>query len=143
MYKVKSRKDYYNNGQLEEKSNFKDGLLISRICWGENNKQEDCWFLSSETSCDSNETFELRERGNMEYDSEEGRMQLFCVYRTLANNTPFSGVVYETYANGELRYQMEYKKGKYTGLVSYYNDDGSLYCEIKYKMRGVTKITYY
>ena len=138
-------KFYNENGQLDEEVYFKDGLLTSKTCWDENGEKRDCWFSAYDTYCDGDETFELREPENMDYGNDDGRLELFCVYRKLFSNMTFSGMVYDVYPNGELKYKMKYEKGKLKGMVTFYNDDGSFYCQIKYKNnfgRNVTKVFY-
>ena len=136
--------EYYVDGEIKQKTLFTEGVLVSRLCWDNEGEKQDCWFLVSETACDGTKTFELRDRTGGDSKKEGQLIQSFCLKRKLpGQNMLLTGIVYDTYLNGELKYQMEYEDGKYIGQVLYYLEDGSLYCDIKHKSRGVTKINYH
>jgi hypothetical protein len=39
-------------------------------------------------------------------------LQEFCVYRQNNNGEPLTAIIYDEYSNGDLKYEIEYKKGK-------------------------------
>tara|TARA_B100001250_G_C19107459_1_gene489603 strand:+ start:36 stop:455 length:420 start_codon:yes stop_codon:yes gene_type:complete len=65
-------------------------------------------------------------------------IQSFCVYkRHKDTNEKVTGIVYEEYPNGNLKYEIFYKNGRVKGWGNYYNSDGSLYCQYKYKSQWI------
>tara|TARA_Y100000813_G_C23896529_1_gene227528 strand:+ start:117 stop:455 length:339 start_codon:yes stop_codon:yes gene_type:complete len=95
-------------------------------------------------------TFEIKKTGNW-VELEDGSkkyvqgdvIQKFCVYRQKSNGEPITGIIYDKYSNGDLKYEIEYKNGKVLNKwFIYYNHlDGEFNHKIKHRQNIFGTVT--
>jgi antitoxin component YwqK of YwqJK toxin-antitoxin module len=129
------QKLYYENGQLEDVSNFKNGKMINRILYHQNGKvRRQETFNNGKYSGVNKEFFE---NGNLEavrnYNAngelngivkvffENGKKYLEGNYSNGLQN----GIQLSFYENGQIRSSYNYLKGKKEGLVKTYDSLGN------------------
>ena len=120
-----------------------------------NTFSQETFHVNSTQCLDTKNTFEITEIG--EYiKSENGSIsyvqgdliQTFYVYRQKSDGEPLSGILYDKYPNGDLKYEIEYKKGKVLNkwFVYYTQDKNQPNYAIKHRdniFGAVTKISSY
>ena len=108
--------EYYENGQLKNKSTNKDGEPSGRASYYENGQL--------------NEKITLKDgSGTVERYLDNGRLWITATYK----DEELNGLNEVYYQNGQLEYQQTYKDGELNGLVERYYENGQLYYQQTYK----------